>query len=424
MKNNQNEESLEEEPSALSPGRLTEESGLKSNLTKSYNNESINSSNNNNNTSHTQLNEENSLNLNDNINNNSEINSNSINHSRISRRKQIIIFIPIVLSKILISIFFFTKYLVHSFENEEDINYCKYSFWILASLVILCYFLTIFAQGNQTKVDKYFDQVKNNVLAVKVEDPGNELQDLNSAQWSHCLFCKSKKFIRSSHCRTCNKCILLRDHHCPYIAGCVGFNNMQYFINFLFWAEIGFIFYDISFIKFQFFSKARHYIVMPLYLKILFYVDFFLALFFTINLFGIMSKLFINIYNNRTQLENMRTANVEYYCPICPRCVKDYRRLNIDPEINFYNIGFLANLYYIIGPTPFHFIFPLPKYKNYLLNENCPIFKQLKIPERLQSFKFMIKKDHNNINMLENDDSNPNAYVKACHKCYDGKKII
>jgi hypothetical protein len=137
-----------------------------------------------------------------------------------------------------------------------------------------------------------------------------------------------------------------------------------------------------------------------------------------------MIKLFINIYNNRTQLENIRTAIVEYYCPICPKCVKDYRRYNIEPQVNLYNIGFLANLYYIIGPTPFHFIFPLPKYNNYLINENCPIFKKLKMPGRLELFKFMVKKDHNNINMLENDESNPNAYVKACHKYYDGKKII
>ena len=61
----------------------------------------------------------------------------------------------------------------------------------------------------------------------------------------------------------------------------------------------------------------------------------------------------------------MRTAIIEYYWPLCPKCGKDFRRYNLIPEINQYNIGFLANLYYIIGPTPFHLIFPLPKYKQY-----------------------------------------------------------
>ena len=422
MENNQNTEPLDDDPTALSPGRLTEESGLKTNLTKNYNNDSIDK---NNNTSYIQLNNENSLNLNNDINNNNnQIHYNPINYSHITRRTQLIIFVPIVSAKILIPVFFMLKYLIYCFENEEDTNYCKYSVWILTSIIFLCYFLAIFSQGIQTNVDKYFDQAKNNVLAVRAEDPGNELQDLISAQWTDCLFCKSKKFMRSSHCRTCNKCILLRDHHCPYIGGCVGFKNMQYFFNFLFWGELGMIFYVISFIKFQFFSDIRNHIVIPLYVKILFYFDFILTAFFVINLFGIIIKLFINIYNNRTQLENIRTAIVEYYCPICPKCVKDYRRYNIEPQVNLYNIGFLANLYYIIGPTPFHFIFPLPKYNNYLINENCPIFKKLKMPERLELFKFMVKKDHNNINMLENDESNPNAYVKACHKYYDGKKII
>ena len=39
--------------------------------------------------------------------------------------------------------------------------------------------------------------------------------------------------------------------------------------------------------------------------------------------------------------------------------------------INYYNIGFLSNLYYIIGPTLLHFIFPLPKYNNYILYYAC-----------------------------------------------------
>ena len=163
---------------------------------------------------------------------------------------------------------------------------------------------------------------------------------------------------------------------------------------------------------------------MELYVKIIFYVDFFLTFFFVLNLMGLMIKLFLNIYNNRSQLENLRTAIVEYYCPICPKCVRDFKRFNIKPEANQYNIGFLANIYYIIGPTPFHLIFPLPKYNNYILDENCPVFKKIKLAERLDIFKFMVKKDRNNLNLLENEESSPEIYVKTCHKFYDGKKII
>ena len=84
----------------------------------------------------------------------------------------------------------------------------------------------------------------------------------------------------------------------------------------------------------------------------------------------------------------------------------------------------MANLYYIIGPTPFHFIFPLPKYNNYILDENCPVFKRIKMADRLDVYKFMVKKDYNNANILSNEESSPNSYIKSCHKYYDGKNII
>ena len=415
---------LEAELSILNQDRTTEVSGLKSPKNKNTN-DSIN-----NNSSYIQLTNETTLNLQENNNNNlnnnnnNQFNYNPINVSRINRSTQLKIFIPIVSAKILTPVFFMLKYLIYCFENEEDQNYCKYSVWILTSLIFLCYFLSIFKSSSQSNVDKYFDQVKNNILSIRADIPGNDLQDLNSAQWTDCLFCRSKKFIRSSHCRTCNKCILLRDHHCPYIGSCVGFKNMQYFFNFLFWADLGMLFYVISFIKFHFFSDIRKYIIMELYVKIIFYVDFFLTFFFVLNLMGLMIKLFLNIYNNRSQLENLRTAIVEYYCPICPKCVRDFKRFNIKPEANQYNIGFLANIYYIIGPTPFHLIFPLPKYNNYILDENCPVFKKIKLAERLDIFKFMVKKDRNNLNLLENEESSPEIYVKTCHKFYDGKKII
>ena len=424
---NDNTLNIEAELSIISPDRATEESGLKSKLNN--NNDSISNTNN---SSYMQLTNETNLNLNNNTNNitnnnnnnNNQFNYSPINDSKIKRSTQLKTFIPFVTIKILVPVYFMLKYLIYCFESVEDQNYCRYSVWILTFLIFLCYFLAIFTPTNQTNVNKYFDETKNNVLTVRTDAPGNELQDLNVHQWTDCAFCRSKKFIRSSHCRMCNKCILLRDHHCPYIANCVGFKNMQYFINFLFWGDFGLFFYVVSFIKFHFFSDIRKYIEMPLHIKIIFYVDFIFTIFFVINLFGIMCKLFLNIYNNRTQLENMRTAIVEYFCPVCPKCIRDFRRFNIEPEVNFYNIGFLANLYYIIGPTPFHFIFPLPKYNNYILDENCPVFKKLKSPDRLDIFKFIVKKEHNKINLLNEEESSPDAYIKACHRYYDGKTII
>ena len=427
----------------LSSDRESEQIDLNSKIkNKIINDESLNNSNNSNNSGNNisyvkLINESNSLNLNVNIDNNNANNVilyneygnktknkyKPINQSKINRKTQLCIFVPIVSIKILIPVFFMQKYIIYSFENEEDQNYCKFSVWILTSLIFFCYFLATFTPSTQSNVNKYFDDTKNNIFSVHSENPGNDLQDLNLYQWTDCIFCNSKKFIRSSHCRTCNRCILMRDHHCPYIGNCVGFRNIQYFFNFLFWGDLGMLFYAISCIKYYFFSNIKNVIIIPFYLKIVQYIDFVFTFFFIINLFGLIIRLFLNIYNNRTQLENIRGPIIEYFCPICPKCKKDFSRFNIIPEVNTYNIGFLSNLYYIIGPTPFHFIFPLPKNNNYILNENSPIFKKLKNAERLDIFKFMVKKDQNKINILNDDDSSPEVYIQNCHKYYDGKRI-
>ena len=415
----------------LSSEIITESSNLKA---SDKNEDSINNSN-----SLIQLTNENSLNLikknNNNIHSNKfdyNLNIDNIqndnsdfrprNYSTISREIQLKIFIPLVSIKILIPVFYMLNYIIYSFENEEDQKYCKYSVWVLVSLIFLCYFLSVFTPSTQTNVDKYFDK-SNNVFMSRIDNPGKELQNLNLYQWTDCAFCNSKKFVRSSHCRICNKCILLRDHHCPYIGNCVGFKNFQYFFNFLFWGDLGLIFYMISTIKFYFSSNLSKNIKIPSFLKIFQYIDLFFSCFFIIQLFLLMVNLFINLYNNTTQLENRRGHFIEYFYP-CFQCKKDYSKYIIKPEYNEYNIGFLAHLYYLIGPTPFHFIFPLPKNKNYILNESCPIFEKAKMPDRLELFKYMVKNDSNNINILNNDESSPENYIKTCHQFYDGKKFI
>ena len=341
------------------------------------------------------------------------------NITKVSVITQYKTYLPFVTAKIIISAFFFYKYLVYGIKNIEDQNYCKYGVRILAIYILICYYLSTFIKSTQTNVNKYFSE---DISKYKIGTPGNEIQNLDPFDYGYCPFCDLKKFIRTSHCRICNKCILMRDHHCPFVVGCIGFKNIQYFFNFVFWAIIGNIYYVVSFIRFMFFSKVK--ISIPFYIYIFLYLDFFLSCFFVLNISAIMIRLLITAYNNWTQKENMSGPYTENYCPLHSCCINDEKQLGEKREPNFYNIGFLSNFYYLIGPTISHFFFPLPKYKNYTLDENCPIFQGILMLNKFESFRYIVKKDPSRLELLTGSGNSPEYYIQLCHQYYDGKKII
>ena len=345
-----------------------------------------------------------------------------VNITKVSVKTQYKIFIPFVTLKILIPSFFMSEYLVYGIKNIEDQTYFKYSIYIFVFYVLFLYYLSVFTSSSQTNVDKYFTQ---NVFTYKTGTPGSEINNLEPARWIDCRFCHSKKFERSSHCRICNKCVLMRDHHCPYIANCVGFKNIQYFFNFVFWANVGNIFYIYLFINFMFFSGVK--INIAIYTYIFLYIDLALNLFFIFNINSIFVSLLMAVYNNWTQKESLVFTPVELYCPIytCERFSynREDNNTKTKRDINYYNIGFLSHIYYLIGPTISHLMFPLPKYKNYTLDENCPVFKELYRIGRLDILRYMVKKDQNQMKLME-ENSSPESYIKLCHQYYDGKTII
>ena len=154
------------------------------------------------------------------------------------------------------------------------------------------------------------------------------------------------------------------------------------------------------------------------------YVDLFFNFFFIININGILIRIFITVYNNWTQKENLTGPITESYCPIHSCCINDEKKLGEKRDVNYYNIGFLTHFYHLIGPTILHFLFPLPKYKNYNLDENSPIFKRICLPNRFELFRYMVRKDPSKIELLNGGDATPENYLKLCHEYYEGKNII
>ena len=420
-------------PNSSSSDNLNKDISLTSNL-KSLNenitnnnsldtNQNINSDNDNINSSRNETASLNSTKLN--ISRNTENRNKNTNYKNLLK-KQKLIFIPIISAKIIIPGIYMNLYISDSFDYEIDKQYFDIAIWIFISIIFYFYYLCIYTPNKQSNVNKYFDNQINNVLNIHILNPGNEIQSLNPEFWNDCAYCNhSKKFIRSSHCRTCNKCVLLRDHHCPYIGNCVGYDNMQYFTNFIFLGMFGMIFFIILCINY-YFSKNEKVInfKMPLIPKIILIIDLIMDVLTVLSLLGLLMSQFLNIFNNCMKLERTRNPLLEMYSPCCNNCINNILYVCNDPYANIYNIGYLANLYYIFGPTLCHYFLPLPKYYEFTLKENNPIFLGAKIPDRLSIFKFLSKKDNNYANLLEQDDCNPDHYIKLCHKFYDNKKIV
>ena len=366
-----------------------------------------------------------------------------------SIKTQYLIFIPLVTIKILTPFFFYNNYLIQAnyTENiEQEIKKDKYFSYTLLVLIYLCYILSIKTSSNQMKIEKYiYKRIKNtknnninnnneknednkeknndNIIHNKdckdfeniyntQENNFNNKDEKLSEKITYfdlknynqvCNYCHIRSFIRATHCLICDECILFKEEHCPYIANCVGFNNLQYFINLLFWCIYALLYYFILCIK----SFINFNVKISIFPLIILISDFAIDLVIFKILVMRLYKLLSNIYYNITQYEIHLEENNN----------------NEKKSYNLFNIGFLNHLYYIIGPTPFHFIFPLPKIKNYGNDENCPIFLKCKFPNRLELIKYLAKRDPKYKDFLNDVESDPNNYIKLCHNFYDNKNI-
>jgi hypothetical protein len=352
--------------------------------------------------------------------------------------------------------FIFNNYLIFADnkKREEDITNEKFISYILLLLIHLCYFLSIKTSSKQMKIEKYIYKniINNNEVKTdknnsnnkniennkeeKLENNNNISENIYNTQIKEfnnkdeklsqnvvnfdlknynqvCNYCHIRTFIRATHCLVCDECILFKQEHCQYIANCIGFNNIQYFINFLFWCICGLIFYSFFFIKFFF---NFDYNKIGISVTSLIISNFIMNLMILIMLINKLYKLFKNIFKNVTQYEQQMEENEKMNLGVNINS-NNYK------EHNLFNIGFLSHLYYIIGPTPFHFFLPLPKIKTYGNDENCPVFLKCKFPNRLELIKYLAKKDQKYKDLLNDVESDPNNYIKLCHDYYDDKYI-
>ena len=315
-------------------------------------------------------------------------NNNNIKHL------QKIIFIPTISGIIFIEFILRIFYLINVRDQIEK-KYYKYLVFIHAFLIYLSYYFSINTEPTQTNINEKYKDIINEE-SIKKLSPILEKECWNE----YCNYCQSKKFIRSNHCNYCNKCILLKFTHCFFIANCIGFQNVQYVINFLLLIICWFYKFQISCMKYY---KNNFSFILTLF----FILNFPLLI---ISLYFFL-KLMFDIYNNQTKYERKKANNLlDKYYPL-------YKCNDTDNKFRFpnlFNIGYLSHFYYLIGNSLLHFILPLPRIKNYELNENCPIFKGCRQFDKIEFVNNMIKKDEGYKNSINDRYMEPDNFINFC----------
>ena len=112
---------------------------------------------------------------------------------------------------------------------------CKYpllsnSMFLAQQCPVLAYLITIFSLF----LAVFF-------FSASVRDPGylrpthrflDLLKEVHPCEM--CPDCQVLRSARSKHCAICNRCCERFDHHCPWINNCVGINNHNSFICFIY----------------------------------------------------------------------------------------------------------------------------------------------------------------------------------------------
>ena len=91
---------------------------------------------------------------------------------------------------------------------------------------------------------------------------------------------------------------------------------------------------------------------------------------------------------------------------------------------NYFNIGFVAHFYYCVGPTLLHFLFPIPKFQDFVLDVNCPVFRKSRQVTKMELAKYFYYMDEKYKNILNGPENEPEYYLKLCHQHYDNKIIV
>ena len=201
-------------------------------------------------------------------------------------------------------LFFYIAY-IFLFHQITPLTFCSFFIYFF---YVLIYFLMFWA---------YIIVMKAPAGSIPLYW-GFYIGDDDEKRKRYCLICNAFKPERSKHCSICNECVLNMDHHCPWVNNCIGFFNRKYFMQFIFYAEISFI-YNLIFSLIYLINKIKY--VKEGKINYVYYAFMWancIAVGIAAFLFGKFVIYHINlVIKNSSTIENLDNENKDKYAKFC-----------------------------------------------------------------------------------------------------------
>ncbi|KAL8427817.1 hypothetical protein Efla_005425 [Eimeria flavescens] len=157
-----------------------------------------------------------------------------------------------------------------------------------------------------------------------------------------CKWCALPKPDRTHHCRVCRTCVLRMDHHCPWLANCVGWGNHKYFMLLLFYGTLTCLFVGATMLE-----SVIKIVGQP---KVAFWELFALLLGATLDFFLVVVLALFGCFHLYLLIKGMTT--IEF-------CEKRFRRSDVQPPPDLWNLGLWRNFNEAFGYNPFLWFMPI-----------------------------------------------------------------
>jgi DHHC palmitoyltransferase len=209
---------------------------------------------------------------------------------------------------------------IFEFDSAWTISICIliHTFLFLSIFYLV---MTMVTNPGETPVSFNIENIPENQKETIKED---YLEiDFTLGRITLCKKCDKYRPPRSHHCGICEKCILRFDHHCPFVANCIGFRNLKYFILFLSFSTLDLLIFFIESLRCLINSPGfpLYFITPCLGVFFIYFVGFVIVHIWNLceNCTTLESRWAHNIFNTGSTLENLSqvlgSSKIQWFLP-------------------------------------------------------------------------------------------------------------